>query len=149
MAAGLVVVGFFAAGFLAGDFRAAGVFEDALAVLDAEGFAAGFLLAGCAVVLLLYSFAPATAAAVTATTAPATAADFPGLSLIMPPAFDAASLAVSLACLAVVDAVFAADFALPLMLSAISRNFALALSKVPVDFLELGIFISSSLNVEE
>ena len=67
----------------------------------------------------------------------------------MVPAFDAASLAVSPACLAVVDADFAADFALPLMLSAISRNLAFALSNVPVDFFELGIFVSSSLNVEE
>ena len=56
------------------------------------------------------------------------------------PAFDAASLAVSPAFFADFEAVFAADLAPPVMLSAISRNLALALSNVPVGFCELGIF---------
>jgi hypothetical protein len=60
---------------------------------------------------------PATAAAAVAITAPATAADFPGLSLMAVPAVAAALEAESTADLAVVDAVSAAERALPVRAS--------------------------------
>jgi hypothetical protein len=143
--------GFFAGAFLATGFLAAGFFAGVvLAGADggflAGAFAAGFLAAGFVedAVLLLYNFVPATAAAAVAKTAPATAADLPGLSLITLPADVAASLAVVAALLAVSEADLAADFAPPVTLSAKSRSFSLARSNAPPDLGDLAIFHSSS-----
>ena len=106
-----------AAGFAAGRF-AAGFFT--------AGFlASGFVAAGFALLAVLrsYTFLPATAAAAAvAITAPATAADLPGFSLMAVPAVAAALEAESTADLAVVDAVSAADRALPERVSTRSRN---------------------------
>lgn len=143
--------GFFAGVFRATGFFAAGFFATvvlavAVAAFLAGAFAAGFLAAGFAdePLLLLYNLVPATAAAAVAKTAPATAADLPGLSLITFPADVAASLAVLAALLAVSDADFAADFAPPVTLSAKSRSFSLARSNAPPDLGDLAIFHSSS-----
>jgi len=115
-AAGLAA-GFFAAGFFTAGFFAAGF-------LTAAFLAAGFLPAGFAPFadLRSYTFLPATAAAAVAITAPATAADFPGLSLMAVPAVAAALEAESTADLAVVDAVSAAERALPVRASAKLRK---------------------------
>jgi hypothetical protein len=142
----------FAGAFLTGDvlamagFFAAFAFAAGVAAFLAGAFATGFLGAGFAGVALLrlYNLVPATAAAAVAKTAPATAADFPGLSLIAAPADVAASLAELATLFAVSAADFAADFALPVRLSAKSRSFSLALSKVPVFFGDLGMGDTSS-----
>jgi hypothetical protein len=129
----------FVAGFLVTGFLAGEAVEAAVCDLAADGFAAGFLAAGFVgcdfaedPVFLLYILVPTTAAAAVAITAPATAADLPGLPLIAVPADEAALLAESTAFLAVSDADLAADFALPVNVSASSRILALAFSKVPV-----------------
>jgi hypothetical protein len=115
-ATGFAVATGFAAG-LADGFFAAGFF--AAGFLTAAFLAAGFLPAGFAPFadLRSYTFLPATAAAAVAITAPATAADFPGLSLMAVPAVAAALEAESTADLAVVDAVSAAERALPVRAS--------------------------------
>jgi hypothetical protein len=79
-----------------------------------------------------YTFLPATAAAAVAITAPATAADLPGFSLIAVPAVAAALEAESTADLAVVDAVSAADRALPERVSVKLRNLFNNVLNIPV-----------------
>jgi len=115
-ATGFAVATGFAAG-LADGFFTAGFF--AAGFFTAAFLAAGFLPAGFAPFadLRSYTFLPATAAAAVAITAPATAADFPGLSLMAVPAVAAALEAESTADLAVVDAVSAAERALPVRAS--------------------------------
>ena len=87
--------------------------------LVAGFFAAGFALLA---VLRAYTFFPATAAAAVAMTAPATAADLTGFSLMTVPALAAALEAESTADLAVVVAVSAAERAVPERVSVKLRN---------------------------